>query len=917
MDIAQNKKKYFQKLTLIIRAMMFLLLSATNIVSAQKTNQPNILFIAVDDLKPNIGCFGDSLAITPNIDALGEKGLIFTNTHCQQAVCAPSRASLLTGRYPDQTEVWDLETLMRDKNPDILTLPQHFKENGYTTSGVGKIFDFRSVDSKNDEVSWTNYGNPYQNQLYNSTTGKPLYYYASPSAKDTIALLQAEAVTLGVNRKDYVQKHYWPAFENADVPFDAYVDGAIAKVGTNLLNQLNSADKPFFLGVGFQRPHLPFNAPKEFWDFYERDSFKIANFQNKSTNGPDIAYHNFGELRAYTDIPLTGNLSEDKQLELIHAYYAAISYIDFLVGMLTQRLEELGLAENTIIVLWGDHGWHLGDHNLWCKHSNFEQATRSPLIISYPGQPNAGKKYTHPAEFTDIATTLCKISGLDVPLDFEGESLIPAFENPEINIREGALSQYPRSQSGTKYMGYSLRTERYRYTKWVNRISKEHFTAELYDYDIDPEETINLVNNSEYTNLVAKLDSIIQERIYIPSTQEKVSFKIRTINSFGDTINKNNVKIQFSDGENNTNIHGETFFTQIPGVYTYSINVKGFKEISSQIDHKKDTIIELLLEPEEFDIHLKVKAKWNNSELSKVNVQIGEQNLISNNDGDVIFKQIPYGFYSIQIKLKNGWTQMFDNIELYSDTSITLFVAEPTYNIVVNVLNKYSNKSIYQSSVKLNEYEIFTNSFGVSIFTTPIGRYKLNINHYKYIEVSDSVDIIGDTTFYFLLTPGFSDIKFKLNENTTPVNSASILINDTALVSNNIGISNFKNLPAFTLYNYTIKKDAYKTVEGNLFLINDTTLNIQMQNLETSFSNNKLEEVTFWPNPVQSSLYINNHSQWKIRVKVQNITGKQITSFVMPKNNLYEWNTNSINPGMYIITFYSKGKTKISKLIKQ
>ena len=231
------------------------------------------------------------------------------------------------------------------------------------------------------------------------------------------------------------------------------------------MNQLNSAGKPFFLAVGFQRPHLPFNAPKEFWDLYQREDFKLAEFQQQAKNSPSIAYHNFDELRSYTDIPNRGNISAEKQLELIHAYYASISYIDFLVGKLTQRLEELNLADNTIIVLWGDHGWHLGDHNLWCKHSNFEEATRSPLIISYPGQPNAGKTYTHPAEFADIATTLCELSGLKVPVDFEGESLIPAFNNPELKIQEGALSQYPRNQ----YMGYSLRTERYRYTKWVKK----------------------------------------------------------------------------------------------------------------------------------------------------------------------------------------------------------------------------------------------------------------------------------------------------------------------------------------------------------------------------------------------------------------------------------------------------------------
>jgi iduronate 2-sulfatase len=222
-----------------------LFLSVQNISTGQEKQRPNILFIAVDDLKPNMGCFGDPLAITPNIDAIAAKGMVFTKTYCQQAVCAPSRASLLTSQYPDQTKVWDLETLIRDKNPNIVTLPQYFRQNGYNSLGVGKIFDNRSVEN-NDDLSWNKYGNPYQNQLYNSSTGKPSYFYAKPSAKDTIAILEAEAVKLGINKQTYVQERYWPSVENANVPYDAYVDGAISKEGINLMNQFNSTGTPFF-----------------------------------------------------------------------------------------------------------------------------------------------------------------------------------------------------------------------------------------------------------------------------------------------------------------------------------------------------------------------------------------------------------------------------------------------------------------------------------------------------------------------------------------------------------------------------------------------------------------------------------------------------------------------------------------------
>ena len=317
--------------------------------SAITNKKMNILFIAVDDLKPNLGCYGDSAAISPNIDRLAAEGTVFSNNHCQQAVCGPSRASLLTGLRPDKTQVWDLKTLIRDKNPDMLTMPQFFKNSGYQTAACGKIFDLRSVDKKHDEVSWT-----------------------IPYEYPTVARW------IGTKERLITQ--------NIDLPDDEFIDGEIAGRGIQLMEQMNAADAPFFLAVGFKKPHLPFVAPKKNWDKFQRDQFKLAEFQEHAKNAPEFAFQPGWELRnGYDHVPKKGPIPKEMQQELIHGYYACVSHIDDQVGKLFAKLDELGIRDDTVIVLWGDHGWHLGDHGMWCKHTNFEQATRSPLIFSAPG----------------------------------------------------------------------------------------------------------------------------------------------------------------------------------------------------------------------------------------------------------------------------------------------------------------------------------------------------------------------------------------------------------------------------------------------------------------------------------------------------------------------------------------------------
>ena len=497
----REMRKTFQLLIMAMIALQWIHVSA---------QQKNILFIAVDDLKPNIGAYGDEFARTPNMDRLAAEGYVFLNNYVQQAVCGRARARLLTGWRPDRTQVLDLQTLIRDKNPDVVTLPQHFRKNGYVTYGTGKIFDPRSVDKKYDARSWSiPYTSP--DDLPGSTPDPVLGAY---QLQDHIMQYQlfasmADAKGLKGNKKNtFIRESFKPSTEKADVPDDAYTDGRIANDALQKIDEFSQGDEPFLLMVGFKKPHLPFVAPAKYWDMYNPKDIELAEYQKRSKGGPDMAYHNSGELRSYTDIPEhfddNGILAKDKQRELIHGYYAATSYIDAQIGKLIDKLEEKGLLSNTIIVLWGDHGWHLGDHGLWCKHTNFEQATRSPLIIFDPSKTPG--KTSIPVETLDVFPTLCELAGIDPVPTLQGISLVPLLDGGEPE-KTYAISQWPiRHKNG---MGYTIRTERYRYTEWYKdyagltpRSDDNIIGRELYDYQEDPLETKNLVDDKDLAGIV-------------------------------------------------------------------------------------------------------------------------------------------------------------------------------------------------------------------------------------------------------------------------------------------------------------------------------------------------------------------------------------------------------------------------------
>jgi len=494
---------------------------------AQSTSRPlNILMIPVDDLKPVLGCYGDKEIITPNIDRLAARGTIFLNNACQQAVCGPTRASLMTGLYPDSTGVWDLHTPMRSVNPDVLTLPQYLIQQGYETTGVGKTYHAPGcADKYYDKPSWSI---PYASEplRYAETQyGEPVGGYLHPETRKAfergIKAVKASGKKFrsgGARRKEMEQTGgpmTSPATEclENNVPDEAYKDGAIAAAACRLLEKFAKGDKPFFLSVGLQKPHLPFVAPKKYWDMYNRDDITIHPFQEQAQGSPTFAYHNYGELRSYSDMPSdsSDSLTEEQQRTLLHGYRACVSYIDAQVGKLLDKLEELGLAENTVICLWGDHGWHLGDHQLWCKHTNYEQAVRAPLIIAAPGF-KGGQKCSSPSGHIDVFPTLCALAGHKVPGCVQGKDLTALLRDPSRSVRKAILSQYPRKVNGKPVMGYTLRDQRYRYIKWVamNYRKGERkgllVDTELYDYQTDPLEKVNLADSPEHAEIVRQFE---------------------------------------------------------------------------------------------------------------------------------------------------------------------------------------------------------------------------------------------------------------------------------------------------------------------------------------------------------------------------------------------------------------------------
>ncbi|MGB8167454.1 MAG: sulfatase-like hydrolase/transferase [Chthoniobacteraceae bacterium] len=484
----------------LLRSLATALLSVTTVYAADK--KPNVLFIAVDDMRPELGCYGNKLIKTPNIDRLAARGIVFNRAYCQQAVCSPSRTAMMTGLRPDVTKVWDLETHFRVAQPDCITLPQHFKANGYYCAALSKVYHAgfedgrswnephwypkgRAVDT--DPVDWTK-----QIITRHAVDVEEYSHATSPDDNDKRAKKGKEGKA-------------GPAFEVSTKTEDQLPDGATANEAAQRLHALKTKSEPFFLAVGFLKPHLPFVAPKKYWDLYDPNTIPVPTIDHLPEGCPEFAGHQNGELHNYPGVPKENPIPADFAKTLRHGYYACISYTDAQIGKVLDALDQEGLADNTIIVLWGDHGWQLGDHGLWHKHTNFEIAARAPLLISVPKSKTAGKKCEATVEFVDVYPTLADLCGLPAPVGLTGASLKPFIENPAAPAKKVAISQYPRNSPEGPVMGYSIRDSRWRATFWRERNGAKIVATELYDEQNDPTETVSLASKPEHKALLETL----------------------------------------------------------------------------------------------------------------------------------------------------------------------------------------------------------------------------------------------------------------------------------------------------------------------------------------------------------------------------------------------------------------------------
>lgn len=501
--------------------------------------QPNILFLAIDDLRPELGCYGSPIAVSPNIDKLAAEGIRFNRAYCQQPICSPSRASLMTGARPETINVIENFTDFREENPDIVTIPQHLMKHGYQAVCVGKIFHGKYQDL---------------NHSWSRQAAKPKVN--RPETKGGYALKENQD-NWQKSRENAIEKYgpnstrnglgQGPAYECADVPDETYEDGYYTLSAIETMKEMlaENPDQPFFLGLGFKKPHLNFVAPKKYWDMYKPHEIPMAEYTTAPENGAAMGLHASFELRARYGIPKEGPIDEELGRTLKHGYLACVSYIDAQIGMMLDALEEAGQKENTIIMLWTDHGWHLGDMGIWGKATNYEISTRVPLIVWTPDMADAVRGQASDAlvELVDMYPTLLDYCGVEAPDHLEGQSFLPLLADPDKNWKPAVFSQFPspalrewaanplskgmretyfgplieevegkiKAQVGEKWdrelfenrlMGYGMRTDQYRFIVWKDHTQPEEVPVflELYDHKVDPNETKNIANeNPELT----------------------------------------------------------------------------------------------------------------------------------------------------------------------------------------------------------------------------------------------------------------------------------------------------------------------------------------------------------------------------------------------------------------------------------
>ena len=469
-----NRRCFLQRAALAFLALPY--------VTCQKRKNPNILFIAVDDLRPELACYGEEQIVSPNIDRLTQEGIRFNRSHCNVPVCGASRASLLTGVRP----LWDRFVTYddyADKHlPGHLSLPRYLKQNGYITLSRGKVYHHRDDDLAGwSETPWFPTGNWQGWQAY----------------------IDPKSEIIDNPRDGQPSRIAGPAWESPDVEDSAYPDGKIAEKAVDDLHGLAQKDQPFFLAVGFLKPHLPFNAPKKYFDLYDRDKIELADNPYIPRDAPRESIHNSGELRnGYIGVPESTPLPDDYARRLVHGYQACVSYTDAQIGKLLNTLDQLGFTDNTVVILWGDHGWNLGEHTMWCKHNNYETSLRAPIIVKAPWI-KGGKVSNALVEFVDIYPSLVELCGLPVPEHCEGSSFVPLMKNPERKWKQAVFSRWIK--------GDTITTERFQYTQWRAEKDGPVTARMLYDHDRDPDENVNVAESPEYKEHVDKLADMLRQ----------------------------------------------------------------------------------------------------------------------------------------------------------------------------------------------------------------------------------------------------------------------------------------------------------------------------------------------------------------------------------------------------------------------
>ena len=445
---------------------------------------PNVLFIAIDDLRTELGCYGNEQIKSPNIDRLASEGIVFNRAYCQQSICMASRASLMSGLRPDTLQIYNCNSL-NELAPNVVTINQHFERNGYKIWSSGKIYH-HSIDYED------RFGKNY-NPAITKSKGR--------------GYLSEEAIKIVEEYDSYYREHRnqpgggrGPAYESPQVADNAYHDGLMTDMAIKQLAEYKSGESPFFMAIGYKKPHLPFNAPKKYWDLYNPNELDKADNPYMPQNVSEYFNYNFGELRNYAGIPKGNELFDDSlSTTLKHGYYACVSYIDAQIGRLMQGLKQNGLDDNTIVILWGDHGWKLGEHGMWCKHTQFELDNHVPLLMRVPGQIQKGVKTSALVEFVDIYPTLCEMAGLKLPDHLQGTSFVPVIANPDMQWKEGAISVWPlgRNDPEKLIMGYCIQTDQYRYTEWTRESTGEVLAVDLFDHKNDPDENYSISNVPE------------------------------------------------------------------------------------------------------------------------------------------------------------------------------------------------------------------------------------------------------------------------------------------------------------------------------------------------------------------------------------------------------------------------------------